>query len=148
MRTAKCFDPMFFDNLIDSFIFIVVQMHLSLREQVHFSVLNWPPQTVLSDFTLKSKDWSDTGVSEGSININSDFAVPDVHISGRDVKNHWTESMISSGFGRTEHPSSLNTELDVFLSIFSAFLAGLPEELGGSEALLEQYETQLYNCCT
>lgn len=144
MRTAKCFDPMFFDNLIDSFIFIVVQMHLSLREQVHFSVLNWPPQRVLSDFTLKSKDWSDTGVSEGSISINSDFAVPEMlKIIG---PSQWLVLVLEEL--NTQHPSSLNTELGVFLSIFSAFLVGLPGELGGSEALLEQYETQLYNCCT
>lgn len=55
IKAAKSFDPTFFDSLLDSFTFIEVQTHLSLREQIYFSVLNWPPWRVLYDFTMKSE---------------------------------------------------------------------------------------------
>lgn len=53
VKAAEYFDPLFFGNPTDSSIFIEVQTHPNLREQLCFSVLNWPPWTVLSDFTLK-----------------------------------------------------------------------------------------------
>ena len=84
-------------------------MHLSLREQVYFSVLDWPPWRGFSDFTLKSKCWRDIDIYEDSMSSNSDFAVLDLRISDRAVTNHWAKSMVCSLFGRTEHPRSLNT---------------------------------------
>lgn len=81
IKAAKYFDPKSFDNLIDSFLFIEVQRRLSLREQAYFSVLNWPPWRVFSDFILKSKHWRDIDIYEDCISSNSDFAVLDVCIS-------------------------------------------------------------------
>lgn len=53
LKAAKYFDPQFFGNLTDSSIFIEVQTQPNLREQLCFSVLNWPPWRVFSDFALK-----------------------------------------------------------------------------------------------
>lgn len=69
-------------------------MHLSLREQVYFSVLNWPPRRVFSDFTLKSNCWKDIDIYEDSISSNSDFVVLDVCIPDPGVTKHWNESMV------------------------------------------------------
>lgn len=146
IKAAKYFDPMFFDTLIDGFIFIEVRTYLSLREQVYFSVFNWPPWRVFSDSTLKSKCWRDIDICEDSISSNSDFAVLGVCISEPGVTNHWTKSMVCSLFGRTEHPRSLSASLGAFPNIFPVFLIGMSGELGGSMALLGQHETQLYNC--
>lgn len=100
-----------------------------------FSVLNWPPWRVFSDFTLKWNCWRDTDICEDSTSSNVDCSGLGISNQGF-TRFYWTKSMVCSLFGSTAS------------TYFPCLSNGAARRIGNSMVFLGQRETQLCNCST